>query len=182
MTILLAPVARRDAAALIEANRDSIALHRPWVRPFTDEAGFDAWFQRLLGGPMAAWVAREKATAQITGVVTLSEIVGGGFQNAYLGYYGSRATAGRGWMTEAVRQACRLAFDELGLHRLEANIQPENAASIALVRRIGFRLEGFSPRYLFLDGAWRDHQRWALLADELPRPPQRYDSGVENHP
>jgi ribosomal-protein-alanine N-acetyltransferase len=69
-------------------------------------------------------------------------------------------------MTEALRAAAAYAFGELGLHRLEANIQPDNAASLALARRVGFRKEGYSPRYLRIDGAWRDHERWALLADE----------------
>jgi [ribosomal protein S5]-alanine N-acetyltransferase len=71
-------------------------------------------------------------------------------------------------MTEAVRLATAHAFAALGLHRLEANIQPGNTRSIALVKRLGFRLEGFSPRYLFIDGEWRDHERWALLEDEAP--------------
>lgn len=68
-------------------------------------------------------------------------------------------------MTEALRAAVSYAFGDLGLHRLEANIQPENVASIALVRRLGFQKEGFSPSYLRLGGQWRDHERWALLAD-----------------
>jgi ribosomal-protein-alanine N-acetyltransferase len=70
-----------------------------------------------------------------------------------------------GLMTAALRAAAVFAFDELGLHRLEANIQPENTASIALVRRLGFDKEGYSPRYLRIDGVWRDLERWALLAD-----------------
>lgn len=57
----------------------------------------------------------------------------------------------------------RRAFGELKLHRLEANIQPGNVASIALVRACGFALEGYSPRYLKIGGRWRDHERWALL-------------------
>ena len=75
-------------------------------------------------------------------------------------------------MTEALRAAIGYAFGDLGLHRLKANIQPENIASIALVRRLGFQREGFSPRYLRINGEWRDHERWALLSDtprEAPR-------------
>ncbi|MDI7066159.1 GNAT family protein, partial [Klebsiella pneumoniae] len=65
------------------------------------------------------------------------------------------------------RAAVDFAFSELGLHRLEANIQPRNTASIALVRRVGFKQEGLSPSYLRINGEWRDHERWALLADML---------------
>jgi len=67
-------------------------------------------------------------------------------------------------MTEAVRRAVTIAFEDFGLHRLEANIQPGNHASIALVKRLGFRLEGFSPQYLQIGGEWRDHERWAVTA------------------
>ena len=69
-------------------------------------------------------------------------------------------------MTEAVRLTIAHAFAEIGLHRLEANIQPANRRSIALAKRVGFRKEGFSPRYLKIGGSWCDHERWALLADE----------------
>ena len=59
-----------------------------------------------------------------------------------------------------------LAFGELGLHRVQANIQPENEASIALVRGAGFRREGFSPRYLMIRGEWRDHEQWAMTVED----------------
>ncbi len=98
----------------------------------------------------------------------LSQIVLGVFRSAYLGYHGVAPSTGRGLMTEAVRLTAAHAFTELGLHRLEANIQPGNARSIALARRVGFRQEGFSPRYLRIGGAWCDHERWALLADDPP--------------
>jgi ribosomal-protein-alanine N-acetyltransferase len=71
-------------------------------------------------------------------------------------------------MTEGLKQVTRYGFGSLGLHRLEANIQPENVASIALVRACGFRKEGYSPRYLKVRGRWRDHERWALLSDRRP--------------
>ncbi len=102
----------------------------------------------------------------IVGVVNLTEIVLKGFQSAYLSYYGMAGSIGRGLMTQAVRQAADHAFGEVGLHRLEANIQPGNARSLALARRVGFRCEGLSPRYLRVGGIWCDHERWALLADD----------------
>ncbi|KHK59292.1 phosphinothricin acetyltransferase [Burkholderia sp. A9] len=166
--ILLNRVARTDAPDLITANRASRGHHLPWVDSFTDQAGFDQWFARCLTGPNVGLVARERASGKVVGVVNLNEIVGGLFQSAYLGYYGMAEFSRQGLMTEALRAATGVAFGELGLHRLEANIQPANHASIALVRRLGFRKEGFSPRYLRIDGAWRDHERWALLADSEP--------------
>ncbi len=165
----LDPLVWEDAEALIEANRQSRALHHPWATPPVDRPGFETWFRRVQTRGLVALVARAAISGEIAGVLTLSEVVTGSFQNAYLGYYGMIATARRGLMTDALRQACRFGFEALGLHRLEANIQPGNVASIALARRAGFRLEGFSPRYLFVDGAWRDHERWALLADEAAR-------------
>jgi ribosomal-protein-alanine N-acetyltransferase len=69
-------------------------------------------------------------------------------------------------MSEGIQLVLRHSFGALGLHRLEANIQPGNEPSIALARGAGFRLEGFSPRYLKIDGKWRDHERWAILAEE----------------
>ncbi len=166
MSVVLVPVTHADAAELIQGNLDSRGHQHPWTAPFTDEAGFDAWFERTLSGPNVGLIARETASDQIVGVVNLNEIVAGVFQNAYLGYHSMAALAGRGLMTEAVRLAAAHAFGALGLHRLEANIQPGNLRSVALVKRLGFRLERFSPRYLRIGGEWRDHERWALLADE----------------
>lgn len=167
MRIELSPVRRADAPALIEANRQSQSLHLPWVHSFTDQAGFDAWFGATLGGAQVSLVARERATGAVAGLVNISQIFLKGFCSAYLGYYAMTGGAGRGLMAEALALAIRHGFDEIGLHRLEANIQPENQASIALVRRLGFRREGFSPRYLRIGGVWCDHERWALLADAL---------------
>ncbi|WP_239021435.1 GNAT family N-acetyltransferase [Novacetimonas cocois] len=175
--VMLSPVTRMDADDLIAGNRASRDFHAPWVAPFTDRDGFDAWFQQVVTGANVALVAR-RADAQaadgpgdglsgaVIGVLTLSQITHGTFCSAYLGYYAMQPQAGRGLMTQALRMTVRHAFDLLGLHRLEANIQPANQPSIALVRRVGFRCEGFSPRYLFIDGAWRDHERWAILSDD----------------
>lgn len=168
--IRLSCVTRADALDLILANRASQEYHRPWVASFTDQTGFDVWFARCLTGPNIGLVAREERSNEVVGVINLAEIVAGVFQSAYLGYYGMSRFSRKGLMTEAMRATIALAFGDLGLHRLEANIQPENVASIALVRRLGFQREGYSPRYLRVDGAWRDHERWALLADAPPEP------------
>lgn len=152
-----------DAPDLIAANCANQEYHQPWVTSFIDQAGFDAWFGRSVSGPNVSLIARDAATNTIVGVVNISEIAMGAFRSAYLGYYGMAPFGGKGMMTEAVRMAIDFAFNELGLHRVEANIQPGNTASIALVRRLGFKQEGYSERYLKIDGEWRDHERWALL-------------------
>ena len=164
--VTLSPVARTDAAELARVNRDSRAHHAPWARPFTDRVGFDRWFGGLAEGTDIALIAREGGSGAIVGVPHLSQISRGAMQGGYLGFYGNATLAGRGLMTAAVRLTIRHAFDAADLHRVEANVQPGNVRSLALVRRVGFRREGFSPRYLRIDGAWRDHERWAVLADD----------------
>ncbi len=156
-------VRRADAAELIAANRDGVAYHAPWVSAFMDHDGFETWFARGVTGANVSLVAREGAGGALVGVINLNEIVMGVFRSAYLGYWGYPQTGGRGLMTDALREAVRYAFDEVGLHRVEANIQPGNVRSVALARRAGFTKEGFSPGYLFIDGAWRDHERWASI-------------------
>jgi len=168
-SIAIKPAVWSDAVDLIQANIENQRFHAPWVEPFTDMDGFERWFSGLGSGQAVGMIARDTQTNGIVGVTNLSQIFRKGFQNAYLGFYGMAGYARRGLMAEAVRLTALYAFGDLGLHRLEANIQPENAASIALVRRVGFRREGFSPRYLQIGGVWRDHERWALLADELAR-------------
>ena len=113
----------------------------------------------------------------IAGVYNVGQIFYGPFRSAYLGYYGFAPFAGHGYMHEGLRLVLRHAFGPLGLHRLEANIQPENGSSIALVSGAGFRLEGLSPRYLKIAGRWRDHERWAILAEEFHPRTRAHDLG-----
>jgi ribosomal-protein-alanine N-acetyltransferase len=164
--VTVRPVTAADKDAVVTANRDSRDYHRPWVESFQDEAGFDDWLKRSGEEDFVGLLALERETGAVVGVINISVIVRRGFQSAFTGFYAMRGTAGRGLMTEAVDGAVRYAFDELGLHRLEANIQPGNARSKALVQRVGFRLEGFSPRYLKIGGEWRDHERWAICSDD----------------
>ena len=168
--VTVAAVREADGAELIAANLASIALHAEWVVPPRDAATFLVYARGCDGERRVGLIARERASGRIVGVVNFSDIVRGALQGAYLGYYAVAGGTGRGLMTEALSFAIGHAFGDLGLHRLEANIQPSNAASLALARRLGFRREGFSPRYLCIAGRWRDHERWALLSDEWEPP------------
>ena len=157
----------RDCADdFIEFTTANEAFHQPWVFPATDAGTFRAYLERLEDGRARGFVVARTADDAIVGVINVNDIIRGGFSSASLGYYGSAAHACRGYMTEALGLVLDQAFDVIGLHRIEANVQPANANSLALIARLGFRKEGFSPRFLQIDGAWRDHERWAILAEE----------------
>ena len=168
--IVLRPPVEHDRAEFMERLLASGELHDPWLEP--GEPG--PWFERLLARNVTetdrSLLVCDADDGSITGVMNLSQIVMGPFRSAFLGYYAFEPFAGRGYMSAAMPLLLRYAFDELGLHRVQANVQPENAASIALVRRAGFHREGYSPRYLFIRGAWRDHEQWAMLADDVSAP------------
>ena len=106
----------------------------------------------------------------VLGAININEIVRGPAQSAFLGYWIGAPYARQGYMTEALQLALHHAFKVLGLHRVEANIMPANRASIALVKRAGFRHEGYSPRYLKIAGRWADHERWALTVEDWRLP------------
>jgi [ribosomal protein S5]-alanine N-acetyltransferase len=105
---------------------------------------------------------------ELVGRIQLSGISRGPFENAYLGYFVSERHNGRGYATEAVRQAVEVAFGELGLHRVQAAVMPRNLASVRVLEKAGFREEGFAPRYLQIAGVWEDHKLYAVTAEEWP--------------
>ncbi|MFJ2112175.1 MULTISPECIES: GNAT family N-acetyltransferase [unclassified Streptomyces] len=158
-----------DADEFTARARESGDLHRPWLFPPTDAGAYAAYAGRIMEDPTrAGHLVCDRADGRIAGFININNIVRGAFRCGALGYGAFAHAAGRGLMAEALALVLRRAFDPhgpLGLHRLEANIQPGNTASIALVRRAGFRLEGYSPDFLHIDGAWRDHERWAITAD-----------------
>lgn len=160
----IAPLSRRDGAEFVAAAQASARLHTPWVTPPRDLAAFRARVERLRAPDNYLFAVRRIDTGALVGCVEVTNIVRGLFLSAFLGYYAFSGHERQGFMTEGLKLVCRHAFRELGLHRLEANIQPENAASIALVRACGFSKEGYSPKYLKIRGRWRDHERWALRA------------------
>jgi [ribosomal protein S5]-alanine N-acetyltransferase len=162
--VLRTPTAA-DGPEFTAAMRASRSLHRPWLyMPETPERYAD-YLARVEDPRAAPFFACRKEDGAIVGFLNLSEIVRGAFKNAFLGYGAVAAYAGQGYMTDAMQLLLREAFTTVGLHRIEANIQPENKPSIALVKRAGFELEGYSPRYLKIGGRWRDHERWAMRAE-----------------
>ncbi|MEU9135674.1 GNAT family protein [Streptomyces sp. NPDC048404] len=157
-----------DGAEFIARARESRSLHRPWLFPPVDVAAYAAYAGRLIEDPTkAGFLVCERDGGGIAGFININNIVRGGFLCGALGYGAFAHAAGRGLMTEALGLVVRYAFGEMGLHRLEINAQPGNAGSIALARTCGFRLEGFSPAFIHIDGAWRDHERWAITAETV---------------
>jgi ribosomal-protein-alanine N-acetyltransferase len=154
-----------DRVEFIAAMRASRELHRGWLPLATPET-FDRLLRRVSDERSEPLLVFRREDGAIVGYFNIGEIVGGTFQSAYLGYGAVAAHAGQGYMTEGLQLLLRHAFTELRLHRLEANIQPGNRASIALVKRAGFVREGFSERYLKIGGRWRDHDRWAIRAEQ----------------
>jgi ribosomal-protein-alanine N-acetyltransferase len=173
----LHPLRRRDAAEwcrLRLANED-------WLRPWEPSAP-QPWRERH---SVSAYRAMRRAVARrarlgtslpfairvegrLAGQVTVDNIVRGALRSGYLGYWIDREAAGRGMASLAVALVCDHVFSEVGLHRVQADIRPENVPSQRLVERLGFRQEGVLRRYLDIDGDWRDHLAYALLAEDLP--------------
>ncbi len=158
---MIRPVTAADEAAFLAAARASRKLHHPWVQPPLDAAAFARHLARFDGVAHHGFVV--EADGELAGAIHLTNIVMGAFRSGYLGYYAFAGFEGRGLMTQGLNAVVRDAFKDLGLHRVEANIQPGNGASIALAQRCGFMREGYSPRYLKIAGRWRDHERWARI-------------------
>ena len=150
----------------LEAVKGSRGLHGDWVSPPSTAEEFASHLARHDGLRAISYVA-VLDDLELVGCINLGEIVRGAFQSAYLGYYVFEPYAGQGLMRQALSQVIAEAFSVLGLHRLEANIQPANTSSVALVSGLGFRLEGLSPRYLKIAGAWRDHERYAITVEDI---------------
>ena len=164
--IQLAFPVRGDEPEVLALNRSSRRFHQPWTAPPRTPAQFAHYLARCRRPDFIGLLLRRRSDHVLLGAVELSQIARGAFQSAYLGYHIGAPFAREGYMHEGLRLVLDYAFRQLGLHRLEANVQPGNVASIALVETLGFHREGYSPRYLKLGGRWRDHQRWAILAED----------------
>jgi [ribosomal protein S5]-alanine N-acetyltransferase len=164
--VVLRPPVADDSAEFVAVNRRSAKLNRGLASPPTTVKQFAAFVKRNAQPDGACFLVCRAQDGAVMGSIALSQIFRGGFRSAYLGYQIGEEFSGQGYMTEALQLMLRHVFVKLKLHRIEANIQPENAASIALVKRAGFVKEGYSRRYLKICGRWRDHERWAILVED----------------
>ena len=176
--------ARRDLEEAMALRRRSYRRLRPWeptppkgVDPLADD-----WFERWVSFRRSATHRKLalclRSDGAIIGGCSLNEIVRGALQGCFAGWWIGDPYEGHGYMREGLALLLDHAFLDLKLHRVEANIRPENERSKRTAKALGLRCEGYSPRYLEIAGAWRDHERWAILAEEWrTRRPLARDSG-----
>jgi len=164
-SVYLRHVRDTDRAEFVALMRASQELHAPWITPPITHASYAQYMARTRTDDHEGFVIGRYDDDQIVGVINLNNVVRGSFLNASLGYYVGAPYVGQGYMAEGLELVKHYAFRTMNLHRLEANIQPNNTRSIALVKRAGFVLEGLSKDFLFIDGQWRDHERWSCSDD-----------------
>jgi len=170
VNVYLRPPRLSDAVAFHAAVRASAALHRGWTSAPRTPARYAKFVQRYATRgklpTQAGYLVFRREDDALVGVYNFSEIVRGAFQSAFLGYFAFAPLAGKGLMAEGLAAALDIAFRQLKLHRVEVNIQPTNTRSLALATRLGFIREGYSRRYVKIGGRWRDHVRFAMLAED----------------
>lgn len=173
--VVLRPLRRRDEQQWREVRR----FNRDWLRPW--DATLPAPGQELPGfRTMVRMQDRQAKRGQTVpfaievggdfrGQITVSGLSWGSILSGQIGYWIDSRVAGRGITPIAVAMAADHCFFTLGLHRIEINIRPENAASLRVVDKLGFRDEGLRKRYMHIDGQWCDHRTFALLSEEVPQ-------------
>jgi ribosomal-protein-alanine N-acetyltransferase len=159
------PSVRREREYLACALR-SRALHRGYVVPPSAPREYRSYLRATRRANQESFFVVDAQSGELAGVININNIVRHASLSGQLGYYAFLPHAGNGLMREGLALVIACAFRELGLHRLEANIQPGNRRSIALVEKLGFQREGKARGYLKIGNRWRDHERWALLKEE----------------
>jgi ribosomal-protein-alanine N-acetyltransferase len=179
--VVLAPIRIRDRASWDRVRGANVTWLRPWeaTLPPNSEVGPSTYAglvrtltKQAKAGRTLPWLVfydlGQGGKQQLVGQLTVSGIVGGSASWGQIGYWIDERYAGRGIIPTAVALAVDYCFDVMRLHRIEIAIRPENTKSLRVVAKLGFRPEGLRPRYLHIDGDWRDHLVFALNAEEVP--------------
>jgi len=164
--VFLRPPVAVDYEEFAALMRKSCCFYRYLVTPFKGRKQFAEYVRRSPNKDTFRFLICRNSDGVIVGSIGLFHIVRRALQSGIVGYMVGVPFARQGFATEALRLVLRFAFKTLKLHRVEASIQPHNAASIALVKRAGFTHEGYSRRFVKIAGKWRDHERWAILAED----------------
>ncbi|MBX3380552.1 MAG: GNAT family N-acetyltransferase [Phycisphaeraceae bacterium] len=173
------PVAgdRAEWVALRESSLDHLLPWEPRLKVRSEAERWESFFRTSDAEDRQRFLICRNEDARMVGYVGLNGIRHGVLQSCELGYWIGKSFTRNGYMTEGLLLAVRHAFEHLKLHRVEANVQPRNVASIGVVKKAGLRFEGVALRFLQIDGKWCDHQRWALTAEEWKDPFARSRSG-----
>jgi ribosomal-protein-alanine N-acetyltransferase len=173
--VALRPLSMRDADAWRRVRGRNLEWLTPWEAtvPPGDGSGPASFRSMVRGLRRQARQGRAMPFAvtlddEFVGQLTVSQIVGGSARWAQIGYWIDRSKAGRGVIPVAVAMAVDHCLFELGLHRVEIAIRPENTASLRVVEKLGFVEYGYAKGYLHIDGAWRDHRLFAISAEDVP--------------
>lgn len=173
--LTLRPLATADASGWLEVRRRSAAWLQPWDATNPPDSPDEPMSFRAMVRHYRAESRSGRSLAlavlidgEFAGQVTLGGISWGSLRSGYIGYWIDQARAGHGYIPRAVALVVDYAFTRLGLHRIEINVRPENAASLRVVEKLGFRYEGTRERYLHIDGDWRDHYSYAVCVDDVP--------------
>ncbi|MBX7174701.1 MAG: GNAT family N-acetyltransferase [Pyrinomonadaceae bacterium] len=155
-----------DFEEMLELFKTSLEIYEGLINPPLDLESFKVYVDRNLEDANECFLICQNIGNKIVGAINLTQIFRKSFQNCYLGYSLGVNFIGKGYMTEAVNLVLHHAFENLKLHRVEANVQPHNLASIKVLQRCGFTKEGFSRKYLKIDNVWCDHERWAIIFED----------------
>jgi [ribosomal protein S5]-alanine N-acetyltransferase len=165
----LASLTEDRRAQVLEASRRSVAFQRPWVQPPTTDPDYHRLLERQATDEFEGFLFIRRADDELVGMCNISQIIRGNFNSAFIGFGAVKGFSRQGYMREGIGLVLDRAFGSLRLHRIEANVQPANEPSRALVRSLGFAHEGFAERYLKVGGRWRDHEHWAIRAETWRR-------------
>ena len=162
----LRPPAPSDYQAFAALMKTNERFFGGLVPAFNGQKHFSEWIERGRHEDYFGFLICRRADGVIVGKVNLFNLIRRGLQSGCVGYLIGKAHVRQGYATESLQLLLGFAFRKAKLHRVEADIQPHNAASRALVRRAGFSCEGLARRYVKIRGRWRDHERWALLVED----------------
>jgi [ribosomal protein S5]-alanine N-acetyltransferase len=164
--VYLEPISEARKTEFLTLAKKSRAFHKKWSAPPSTPAKFGKYMRRIGNETYRCFYICRTADKKLVGVINVSQIFRGDLQSAYLGYYVFEPFARQGYMRCGLALVLKEAFTKIKLHRVEANIQPKNIPSKKLVKRLGFRFEGLSRKYLRVDGEWRDHEKWAMTVED----------------